>query len=138
MEKSPIREKEDKKKLSSLLPKALIEELNKNNVDKQQITNNIPSFPLKEKDINLNSNQNMTTILNGNHINHNNHADSMLNLLNNKNFSFTNGSYKNQKIPQFQVKGNGINANNLDGEQFFNKNNGFKINSKNNCIRYII
>ena len=115
MEKTPNHEKENKKKLSSFLPKALIEELNKNTVDKNHAQNNKPSFLLKEKDKNLQLNSNLISI-NGNH-----------NLLpiNGKNINFTNGSYHN-----------GFNSNEAEKNGFFNANSNFELNDED-LINYI-
>ena len=126
MEKSPSREKDNKKKLSSFLPKALIEELNKNLVDKNTTQNSKSSFPLKEKDINLKTNPSMNSSINHNHSFH---------PLNGKNFNFTNGSYKTQNIPpQFQY--NGFNSNDIEKDGYYNGNN-FNINTENDLINYI-
>ena len=75
MENNPSGIKENKKKLTSFLPKALIEELNKNIIEKKNISNDKPSFSLKEKDIYQNTNQNMASAIIGNHINHINHTN---------------------------------------------------------------
>ena len=144
MEKNPIGEKENKKKLSSFLPKDLIEEINKNVKDKKNLSNNKPSFSLKEKDVYQKTNQNMASTIienHNNHINHTNHTNHInhINISNNNhnyNFNIKNGSYKNQNLPQFQFNGNGINSTDLDldDEGFFNGNNTFNINSKNNLL----
>ena len=89
MEKNLSPEKDNKKKLSSFLPKALIEELNKNLVDKNHVQNNKSSF-LKEKDINIKTNTIINTSMNHNHTFH---------PLNGKNFNYTNGNFKGPNIP---------------------------------------
>ena len=63
MDRNPSLEKE-KKNITNFLPKALIEEINKNCDDKNH---NRSSFPQKEKDLNINitSNQNINTSING-------------------------------------------------------------------------
>ena len=141
MEKNPIGEKDKKKNLTSFLPKALIEEINKNIMDKKHLPNNKPTFSLKEKDIYPKTNQNMESSINGNHINRNNPTNHInhINISNNNlnyNFDFKNGSYKGKNLPQFQFNVNGINATdlNLEDEGFFNDNSNFSINSKNSIL----
>ena len=128
MEKTASREKDNKKKLSSFLPKALIEELNKNLVDKNHIQNNKSSI-LKEKDINLKANP---SIINPN-MNHNH----TFHPLNGKNFNYTNGTYKPQNIPQqFQFNGFNNANNDIEKDGLFLGNN-FNINNENDLINYI-
>ena len=93
----------------------MIEEINKNVKDKNHLSNNKPSFSLKEKDIYQKTNQNMASAIIGNHNNHINQTNhtNHINIANsnhNYNFNLKNGSYKNQNLSQFQFNGNGINS----------------------------
>ena len=87
MDINPSLEKE-KKNITNFLPKALIEEINKNCDDKNH---NKSSLPPKEKDININiiPNSNINTSINGNHNGFS---------LHNKCVDLSNCSYPNMNI----------------------------------------
>ena len=109
MDINPSLEKE-KKNITNFLPKALIEEINKNCDDKNH---NKSSLPPKEKDININiiPNSNINTSINGNHNGFS---------LHNKSVDLSNCSYPNMNIPHILY--NKLNMNNIHSESVINNN----------------
>ena len=112
MERNSSLEKE-KKNLSNFLPKALIEEINKTYDDKNH---NVSFFPVKEKELNIKTNPNINTSINGTHNGF---------VLNNQSMNVLNGSYHNINISNILY--NKLNMNNIN----LNNNNSININMNN-------
>ena len=133
MDNNPnIQKKEGKKKLSSFLPKSLIDEINQNVEEKEKNHNHFKNqnHTSKQKEFNLNSNKIITPYINGNH----NHTLEQTNL------NYLNGSLKHQNLPHFKC--NGFQSNNSSSftnslTNLTNHNNGnilYVNNYLNKCL----